>query len=169
MVAGARMPVLPELDAPSDVVFPKTRLGFMDAHRAIMSERRAVMLSLQPLVVESVTRLVKHAVERLREIALIVARGQARVARPEAGAKRVRRGVDASGIEVKADGLGDFAIERLLGRDRILRLEQSLRDRFAFLHRRTEHANDGRSQFPKKLLQMRSPGPALMALQQRVI
>ena len=98
VVARAGVPVFPEAEAAPDVVLPQARLGFVNAQRDGGTERRAVVLGAQSLIVESVAGFVQHAVERLGEAAFIIARGQAAVAGAEAAAEGMRGGVDAPGL-----------------------------------------------------------------------
>ena len=69
--------------------------------------------------------LVQHAEERGGEIRLVVTGGQAHVARAERGAEWMGGGVDAAGVEIKADGRGDFGVEALLRGNRIGTRRQS--------------------------------------------
>ncbi len=73
-----------------------------------------MVLRFQSLVVKPMSRLVQHAIKRLGEIAFVVARCQARITWPQARAKRMRCGVDAARIEIKAEGARHLAIENLL-------------------------------------------------------
>ena len=68
----------------------------------------------QALFVDPVAGLVQHAEERGGEVVLVVAGGEADVARAEPGAERMGGGVDAAGVEIEADRLGDLAVEGLL-------------------------------------------------------
>ena len=63
VMAGARMPVLPERNAAAHMVLPEARLRFVNAHRAGAPQRRAMMLNLQALIVESMTSFVQHSVK----------------------------------------------------------------------------------------------------------
>ena len=63
----------------------------------------------QALFIHAVAGFVQHAEERGGEIALVIAGGQAHVARAERGAERMGGGVDAPGVEIEADGRGDLA------------------------------------------------------------
>ena len=65
------------------------------------------------------TRFVQHTKERRGEIIFVVARGEAHIVRAERCAKRMCRGVDASGSEIKIDRVGDLLIQLLLCCDRV--------------------------------------------------
>ena len=56
------MPVLPENFAAADMILPEARLGFMDAVRNRLAQRRAVVLRRQSLIVKPVAGLVHDAV-----------------------------------------------------------------------------------------------------------
>src|SRR4051812_43342173 len=67
----------------------------------------------QALFVQRVAGLVKHAEERVDERALlVVARRDARVARPDAGAERMYGNVQPTGVKVEADRFGAALCER---------------------------------------------------------
>ena len=63
------------------------------------------------------------AEERVGEILLVVARGQPAILRPHLGAERMHRRVDAAGLEIEAHALRHAAVEALLRRGGIIRLE----------------------------------------------
>ena len=67
-------------------------------------QRRAEVLGGQALVVEAVAGLVEDAEERVAEVLLVVAGGDAGVAGADAGAERVDGDVEPAGVEVEADG-----------------------------------------------------------------
>ena len=123
MFARDRMPVFPERRAAADMVFPEARLRFVNPERNGAAQRRAVVFREQPLFIQAVAGLVHHAVERLRKIPLVVARGQPAIARTERLAERMRGGVHPSGLEVEADRFRDLAVERLLRGDRVMALQ----------------------------------------------
>ena len=66
----------------------------------------------------------------------------------------MRGGVDAARVEIKPDGLGDFAIERLLRRDGIICFEKVFRDRPAPLHRRPQHGHQRGTKLREERLEL---------------
>src|SRR5262249_104465 len=62
------------------------------------------MFSRQVLLVKPVPGLVQDAEERFAEKLRVVASQDAGIAGPDAGAKRVRRRIEPTGIEVEAQG-----------------------------------------------------------------
>ena len=99
----------------------------MDAQRHGLARRQAEVLARQPLLVHAVARLVQDAEERVAEVALVVARGDAHVARPGAAAERVGRHVEPARVVVEADRRGDLLAERFLHVDGKLALQHRRR------------------------------------------
>ena len=109
----------PERTAPPHGVFPEPRLRLVDAERDRVAHRCAVVLGVEPLVVEAVPGLVEHAEHGVAEVVGLVADGDPAVARPDPGAERVRRGVEPPAVEVEADRRGHRLAEDPLAIDRI--------------------------------------------------
>ena len=86
----------------------------MDAERNRVSGRQMVVGSGKALFVESVSGFVHDPEKGGGEIVVFVSGGEANVRRAESGAERVRGGVDAALLKIKAEGLRDFAIQGLL-------------------------------------------------------
>src|SRR5439155_19990160 len=111
--------------APSDMIFPQPRLGFVDTQRSGTAQRCAVVFGRQALLVKAVAGFVENAKEGLCEILLVVARGQAAVRRSVGAAKWMCGGINAPRVEVKADCRGHFVVKRLLGRNRIISAQKT--------------------------------------------
>src|SRR5262249_15556846 len=111
--------------APADGVLPEARLRLMHAERYRLTHRRAVVLGVETLVVESVAHLVHDSEYRLVEVADLEPRGDPAIARPKPAAKRMRGRVEPPAGEVESerrrDGLAvdalavdrEFAVEGL--------------------------------------------------------
>src|SRR5262249_51653571 len=123
------------------------------------------------LVIEAVPGLVKDAEEGLAEVAGLVPRGDPAIPRPDPRAERVRRGVEAAGVEVEADrrrhGLAEdpLAVERIAGGTAKPReigpdaaSQDCLDERDQLLPQRREEAPD-----------LGALGPRLILVEQRVI
>src|SRR6266542_640542 len=125
-MASAGMPVFPEAEASSDVVFPEAGLRFVQAHGGGGAQGRSMMRRPQPLFVESMAGFVENAVKGFREVALVIAGGETSVARPQPGAKRMRRRIDAPGVKIEPEGLGHLAVESLLRGDWVIAVKKIL-------------------------------------------
>src|SRR5262245_1144122 len=106
--------MLPERLPSPDLVLPQARLRFVNAERAGAADWRAELFGVETLLVQSVTRFMQSAEERLVEEARVVARCQTAIARPEARAERMCRHVEPAGLEVEADGRCRRLAEQLL-------------------------------------------------------
>src|SRR5437868_4008725 len=84
-----------------------------------LAERRPLVRRVDALLVEAVPGLVHAPEERAAEVALLVARGEAHVARRERGAERVRGHVEPPRLEVEAHGADHREAELLLAVDRV--------------------------------------------------
>ena len=104
----------------------------MDAEGDGVANRGAVEFLREVLVVESVAAFVQDPIQRAGEIALVVARGEARVFWTEPRAERMRRGVNAACLEIEAEGGGDLLVELLLGFGRVVALESIGRNGLGF-------------------------------------
>src|SRR5580698_5437300 len=96
------MPVFPERLAPTDVILPQARLGFVDAQGHRRAQRRAEMLCRQPLLIQAVPGFMQNPIERLREVGFVVAGGQSAIIDADPAAEWMGGGVNAPGGEVKA-------------------------------------------------------------------
>src|SRR5690348_3633200 len=116
---GQRQRIFPERPAAADGVFPETRLALVHAERDGLAHRRAVVRRVEALFVEAVADFMQDAEERVAKLVRLVARGEPAVARPDAGAERMGRGVEPPALEVEADGRGHRLAEYFLALDRI--------------------------------------------------
>lgn len=107
---------LPEGQAPARQVFPKAGLGLVDAEGNRRGAGGAVKLQAggKALIVDAVAGLVQGREEGVLEIGFLETRGDAGIARPQAGGEGVGGNVDAAPGEIKADSLGQLAAENLL-------------------------------------------------------
>src|SRR5262245_29798544 len=112
--------MLPERPASSDLVLPHPRLRLVNAQRACRANRRAELLRIETLLVNSMSGFMQNAEQSFIEVVGVVARGDADVAWPHAAAEGVRRHIEPAGVEVEADGGCRFLTEDLLAIDRIL-------------------------------------------------
>ncbi len=113
-------PDRPELAAASDMVLPQAGLGLVDAERDGGACRASPFPCVEPLLVESVAGLVKHAEEAAGRVVAQIPGGKPGVSRGQSGAERMGGGVDPTGLEVESDRLGDFPVERLLFGNRVI-------------------------------------------------
>lgn len=81
-------------------------LTLVDAQRDIARERCSEQRRTlgQPLVVQAVAALVHGSVEGIAPVGFAIACRESRVARGDAGAERVSRGIQPPGLKVKAHG-----------------------------------------------------------------
>ena len=120
----------------------------------------------QPLLVDAVAGLVHRRAERVVDVRLVEARGQAHVVAVRAAAERMRRDVEPAALVVEADRLGDEAHERLLlsmgsgnslnALDGFVELPMIAEQSPAALAQRREHLLD----VPAPCSPARSPRPA---------
>ncbi len=144
-------------------------LRFVDAERGVGADGRAEVGGVEALGVEPVAGLVHRAGERVGEIFEVVAGGEPAIARAHLGAERMHRGVDAAGLEVEANGLGDLLVQRALELDRVLAFKLGwISGGGDFLQRGQERrelllqvGEDGR--------EVRRARAGLVALEQRVV
>ena len=117
---GGRIKVLPEGPAAADEVLPRPRLRLVNAQGDGLPQRQAEAVGRQALFVDPVSRLVQDAEEGRVEETPVVTRGDAAVVRPQRGAERMGRHVEAAAAEVEADRRGRRGAERLLGGNRVV-------------------------------------------------
>ena len=96
----------------------------MDAERRRFAGWQSELIGWQALFVEAVPRFVEDAKEGVAEVVKVVARGDALIARPGAGAEGMVRDVESAGAIVKSDRCGGCFAERLLDVDGKLALEE---------------------------------------------
>src|SRR5690606_30100119 len=97
-------------------ILPHPRLRFMDSQGHIRSRRQAEPIGPQPLVVDSVPRLMQDAKKGGGKKPLVVTSRNPAIVRPQGCAERMCRLVEASALEAKADLFGGELSEPLLGR-----------------------------------------------------
>src|SRR6202021_892795 len=95
-----RIKVLPEAAAAGDHVLPQPRLAFMDACGNTTSKRRAFERRADALLVHGVAGLMERGEQRIAQIVLLDARGNAHVAGGEFGAKRMMGKIEPPAAEV---------------------------------------------------------------------
>src|SRR5581483_9246961 len=115
-LAQPRIEMLPEAAAAPYHVFPKPRLALVHAGRCAAAERRAFQLGPNALLVERVPRLVQGGEQRLGDMVLAHARGDAHVAGGELRAERMVRLVETAAVEVVAEAPDDGEAEGHLRR-----------------------------------------------------
>ena len=103
--------MLPEAAAARDHVLPEPRLALMHAGRDAVAERRAFERGADALLVHGVASLVQRREQRVAEIVLVDARGDADVASGKPGAERMMRQIEPAAPEVVAHALGDVQAE----------------------------------------------------------
>ena len=103
--------MLPEAAAARDHVLPQPRLAFVHAGRDAVAERRAFERGAHALLVHGVAGLVQRREQRVAEVVLVDARGDAHVAGGEFGAERMVREIEPPAREVVAHALGDAQAE----------------------------------------------------------
>lgn len=123
----------------------------------------------QPLFIQTVAGLVEHAEERRGEIRLHVARRQPHVPRPESGAKRMRRGVDATGVEIEADRRSYPRVEILLRGNRIRSGREGRRMRCGNFHRPCRDVASAGAHRVEQRSDRRGAGAALKAFKQGIV
>ena len=93
--------------APDDVL-PQAALRLVDAERHRVVQGRAEQAAVDARLVEAVPELVQPAVERDREVLLVVLGGEPDVVGRDRGGERVHGRVEAHRIRVEADALEDI-------------------------------------------------------------
>src|SRR3954469_2169512 len=116
--------MLPERPGPADLVFPEPGLRLVDAEGCGRAERGAEPFGGQILLVEAVAGLVEDPEKRFVEEARVVPGGNPAIAGADAGAERVRRRIQAAGVEVETGGRRGRAGELLLAGDRELAVQK---------------------------------------------
>lgn len=169
MFACDGMPVLPEGFAPADVIFPEPRLRFMDAERNRLPKWCSVMFGRQSLIVKPVASLVHDAIKRLREIGLVVTRGEPAVVQTQPAAKWMRRGVNPSRGKIKTHRLRHLEVERLLFGDGIMPVQDRTRRGGGALHRRSENGDDFRPQPGEQFAQILGARAGFIVVEMRVV
>src|ERR1700751_3140332 len=97
--------MLPKTAAAPHHVLPEPRLTFMDAGRHTLAERRAIKLLADTLFVHGMAGLVQCREQRVAEVVLIDAGGDADVASRKPGAERMVGKVEPPTVEVVAQTL----------------------------------------------------------------
>ena len=141
---GERLPdlvqmPLPERPRAADHVLPEARLRLVEAERRDVAAERALDGARQALLVETVAGLVQDGEEAGEEVVLALARRQADVAGREACGERVRRLVQAPGLEVEPDRSGQAGADGTLGLRRVRAMHERVvgpRPRGDLLHER---------------------------------
>jgi hypothetical protein len=106
-----RIEMLPEAAAARDDIFPEPRLALVHAGRDAMAEGRAFERGTHALLVHGVTRLVQRREQRIAEVVLVDARGDANVAGGEFGAERMVREIEPAARRVVSHPPGDAEAE----------------------------------------------------------
>src|SRR5467141_231080 len=157
MPANCRMPVLPKNRAAADVIFPEPGLRFVNSQGSGAAQWRAVMFLRQALFVHAVTRFMKNPEKGLGKSLFVIPSCQAAISRAKRSRKWVCGRIDAPGLEIETDGLGHFAIQRLLSRDGEISLHQVRGNRRRALESWAEHRTDRRTKLGKQLAQLAGP------------
>src|SRR5215831_9817976 len=110
--------MLPEFAAAPDHVLPQPRLALVHAGRSARVQRRTLKGGLDALLVHCMTGLMQGREQRLADVVLAHARGDAHVARGKLGAEWMVRLVDPPALKVVAHALDDGETERHLRRFR---------------------------------------------------
>src|SRR5205085_615835 len=97
-----RIKMPPEAKTPSDIILPQARLRFMDTERHSVTHRRAIMLGLQSLVVQSVSDLVHQRKKSASEILREVTHPDSYVARSNHRAEWMLHDVESSRLQVES-------------------------------------------------------------------
>src|SRR5262245_43896626 len=105
------MQPLPEGLCAADLILPHAALAFVNAKRNGVAHRRADVLGEQALFVHAVAALVHDRTERIADVGILIARGDADIVAVRAAAEWMRGGVETTAIEVEADLLSDKSHE----------------------------------------------------------
>ena len=113
--------------------------------------------------------LVKHTKQRGGEVGEVVARGQADIVWAERGAEGMCRRVDASGLEVEADAIGDFSVELLLFFEGVASAQQIFREGVTPLNGLLRDPRDSGFEVIEKSCDVASGRSALITVEEGIV